>query len=150
MVVWSAEEGVAFNRGVAGSRIVAGDMRLTTWNRSGTACGARTRSGRSAAIPTASWRRIGRRARGTAIWSCTSSKEERSNGPTLAIGVVEGIVAIERYEATILGLANHAGTTPMADRQDALIAASQLTTGRETGRDIASRDGRSAPSADSR
>jgi N-carbamoyl-L-amino-acid hydrolase len=44
-----------------------------------------------------------------------------------AIGVVEGIVAIQRYRAVITGLANHAGTTPMAERQDALIAGSQLT-----------------------
>jgi N-carbamoyl-L-amino-acid hydrolase len=43
------------------------------------------------------------------------------------IGVVEGIVAIDRYTATVHGFANHAGTTPMPDRQDALIAASQLT-----------------------
>jgi N-carbamoyl-L-amino-acid hydrolase len=41
--------------------------------------------------------------------------------------VVEGIVAIDRYTATVTGVANHAGTTPMPDRQDALIAASQLT-----------------------
>ncbi len=29
--------------------------------------------------------------------------------------------------ATVTGFANHAGTTPMAERQDALVAASQLT-----------------------
>jgi N-carbamoyl-L-amino-acid hydrolase len=44
-----------------------------------------------------------------------------------AIGVVQGIVAIERYEARIAGFANHAGTTPMSERQDALVAASHLT-----------------------
>jgi N-carbamoyl-L-amino-acid hydrolase len=43
-----------------------------------------------------------------------------------AIGVVQGIVAIERYEAKITGFANHAGTTPMADRQDAVVALSHL------------------------
>jgi N-carbamoyl-L-amino-acid hydrolase len=42
------------------------------------------------------------------------------------IGVVEGIVAIHRYDVTIEGVANHAGTTPMDARQDALVAASQL------------------------
>ncbi len=42
------------------------------------------------------------------------------------IGVVEGIVAIDRYEAVITGAANHAGTTPMAMRQDALVAAARL------------------------
>lgn len=52
-------------------------------------------------------------------------------GGTLArdavpIGVVDGIVDIDRYEAIVTGLANHAGTTPMADRQDALLAAAEL------------------------
>ncbi len=45
----------------------------------------------------------------------------------IPVGVVEGIVSIDRYEVTVTGLANHAGTTPMADRQDALLAASHLT-----------------------
>ncbi|MBU1374540.1 MAG: Zn-dependent hydrolase [Alphaproteobacteria bacterium] len=42
------------------------------------------------------------------------------------IGVVEGIVAIDQYEVTIEGVANHAGTTPMPLRQDALIAAAKM------------------------
>jgi len=42
------------------------------------------------------------------------------------IGVVEGIVGIETWEVAIEGKANHAGTTPMNVRQDALIAASKL------------------------
>jgi N-carbamoyl-L-amino-acid hydrolase len=42
------------------------------------------------------------------------------------IGVVDGIVSIDRWEAEVEGFANHAGTTPMAQRQDALVAASQL------------------------
>lgn len=43
-----------------------------------------------------------------------------------SIGVVEGIVGISRYVLTLKGRANHAGTTPMDLRQDALIAACQL------------------------
>ena len=43
------------------------------------------------------------------------------------VGVVDGIVSIDDHEAIITGFANHAGTTPMTDRQDALIAASALT-----------------------
>jgi N-carbamoyl-L-amino-acid hydrolase len=39
------------------------------------------------------------------------------------IGVVEGIVGIRRYNVTFQGYANHAGTTPMARRQDALVMA---------------------------
>ena len=44
----------------------------------------------------------------------------------LQIGVVEGIVGIVHWEVTVEGFANHAGTTPMAMRQDALLAASKL------------------------
>ncbi len=42
------------------------------------------------------------------------------------IGVVEGIVAIRRWYATVDGFANHAGTTPMDQRQDALYAAALI------------------------
>ena len=40
----------------------------------------------------------------------------------IAIGVVEGIVGIKRWYITVSGFANHAGTTPMDQRQDALYA----------------------------
>ncbi len=40
-----------------------------------------------------------------------------------SIGIVEGIAGIRRYEVTFRGYANHAGTTRMEDRQDALVMA---------------------------
>ena len=43
------------------------------------------------------------------------------------IGVVQGIVGIEQWDVTIEGKANHAGTTPMNQRQDAMLAAAHLT-----------------------
>jgi N-carbamoyl-L-amino-acid hydrolase len=42
------------------------------------------------------------------------------------IGIVEGIVGINRHEVTIQGTANHAGTTPMGLRHDALLAGAKL------------------------
>ena len=42
------------------------------------------------------------------------------------IGVVDGIVAIDDFDGEVRGFANHAGTTPMQERRDALVAASQL------------------------
>jgi N-carbamoyl-L-amino-acid hydrolase len=45
----------------------------------------------------------------------------------IPVGVVDGIVSIDNYDVFITGTANHAGTTRMADRQDALIAAAALT-----------------------
>jgi len=42
------------------------------------------------------------------------------------IGIVEGIVGINWWDVTIEGFANHAGTTPMNQRQDALLAAAKF------------------------
>lgn len=42
------------------------------------------------------------------------------------IGVVQGVVGMQRYQIQITGRPNHAGTTPMDQRQDALVAAAQV------------------------
>ena len=47
---------------------------------------------------------------------------------SIPIGVVEGIVGIRRWNVTVEGFANHAGTTPMNQRQDALYAAARFVT----------------------
>ena len=42
------------------------------------------------------------------------------------LGLVTGIVGIRRYEVTVLGQSNHAGTTPMDQRKDALTGAARV------------------------
>jgi N-carbamoyl-L-amino-acid hydrolase len=42
------------------------------------------------------------------------------------IGIVEGIVGIRHWDVTVTGFANHAGTTPMDQRRDALLAAARF------------------------
>ena len=42
------------------------------------------------------------------------------------IGIVEGFVGIRWWDVTVTGSANHAGTTPMNARRDALLAAARL------------------------
>ena len=44
----------------------------------------------------------------------------------LDIGVVEGIVGIKQWEVTVAGFQNHAGTTPMDQRHDALLSAARF------------------------
>jgi N-carbamoyl-L-amino-acid hydrolase len=44
----------------------------------------------------------------------------------IPVGVVDGIVAIDEYEVEVRGFANHAGTTPMPQRKNALLAAARL------------------------
>ena len=69
----------------------------------------------------------------------------------LRIGVVEGIVGLHWIEVTVDGFANHAGTTPMDQRQDAMLAAAKFTVAvndairSEAGRQVAT-VGRLVPS----
>ncbi|MFH6602763.1 Zn-dependent hydrolase [Maribacter algicola] len=44
----------------------------------------------------------------------------------LDIGIVEGIVGLKWWDVDFTGFANHAGTTPMNARQDALLAAAKF------------------------
>ena len=126
MVVWAAEEGVAFTLGLAGSRIVAGDLKADmnqVWNGM-TRADAIHKIGGDPNHITDAVRPRGAHHCYLELHIEQGGTLEREN---ISVGVVEGIVAIDRYEATVTGFANHAGTTAMADRQDALLAASQLT-----------------------
>jgi N-carbamoyl-L-amino-acid hydrolase len=42
------------------------------------------------------------------------------------VGIVQGVVGAQRHRIVIEGRSNHAGTTPMEMRQDALVAAAQI------------------------
>jgi N-carbamoyl-L-amino-acid hydrolase len=127
IVVWAAEEGVAFNRGLSSSRIVAGDVAPSdmeqVWNGMRRGDAIKRIGGDPERIMDA------RRPKGH--WHGYLELHIEQGGTLerdgLEVGVVQGIVAIERYEARITGFANHAGTTPMAQRQDAAIAAAHLT-----------------------
>ena len=127
MVVWSAEEGVAFSRGLAGSRIVAGDIKPTdmemVWNGMRRAEAIRKIGGDPDRIMDAV-RPKGAHHAYLELHIEQGGNLDRAGVP---VGIVEGIVAIERFSVSIAGFANHAGTTPMAERQDALLAASHLT-----------------------
>jgi beta-ureidopropionase / N-carbamoyl-L-amino-acid hydrolase len=58
------------------------------------------------------------------------------------VGVVRSLAARTRLEVTLTGRADHAGTTPPAERRDALAAAARLIVGAE---DLALGDGSGAP-----
>jgi N-carbamoyl-L-amino-acid hydrolase len=125
VVVWAHEEGGTFPNGLNGSRAAAGELIAgemeQVWNGLRRADGIRRIGGDPDRIADA------RRA----PWFHAYLELHIEQGGTLdrqrvPIGVVEGIVAISRFRAVIVGAANHAGTTPMADRQDALVAASEL------------------------
>ena len=56
------------------------------------------------------------------------------------IGIVQGIVGLFWWDVTIEGFANHAGTTPMNRRHDAMLAAARFTV--MVNRVVTSRPGR--------
>jgi len=127
MVVWAHEEGFAFGRGLACSRIAAGDVTPAdldqVWNGMRRADALRKIGGNPDRIAEA------RRAKGS--HHCYLELHIEQGGTLeradIPVGVVEGIVAIDKYDAVITGFANHAGTTPIAERHDALLAAAHLT-----------------------
>ena len=127
IVVWSAEEGVAFGRGLAASRIVAGDIKPAdmdaVWNGMRRGDAVRKIGGNPERIMDA----VRPKGAHHAYLELHIEQGGTLERDKVAVGVVEGIVSIQRYSAVVTGFGNHAGTTPMAERQDALVAASRLT-----------------------
>ena len=125
MVVWTNEEGVAFNNGLFGSRAAAGLLDAGemdhVWNGVSQYDALKKIGGDPDRIASA------RRAAHYAYIELHIEQGGNLDREKIPVGVVEGIVAIDRYDVEIRGFANHAGTTPMPDRQDALLAASELT-----------------------
>ena len=122
VVIWQNEEG-----GLYGSRAVSGQLtpeELHNVSRSGKtiADGISFLGGDPQRLASA------RRATGDIAGYLELHIEQ---GGTLDrdhvnIGIVEGIVGIKQWEVTVTGFANHAGTTPMDERHDALVAAARF------------------------
>jgi len=122
VVVFVNEEG-----GKTGSRVMAGELRreeLELETASGFTIGEGIR--RLGGDPDALDR--ARREPGSAAGFLELHVEQGAvlEAAGIPIGVVEGIVGIRRWNATVRGAANHAGTTPMDQRRDALLAAAEL------------------------
>lgn len=124
-VVWAAEES-NYGSGLHGSRMAAGLIEEGEFDRVQNGVTKREAmkklGGDAARIAEA------RRAPGSfhtylELHIEQGGKLDRAGVP---IGVVEGIVTIDDYDVHVRGFANHAGTTPMAERRDALVAASQI------------------------
>ncbi len=121
MVIWSNEEG-----GLVGSRAAAGELASTdlerVFNGVRLADGLRKIGGEPTRLSEA------RLPPGAFRCYLELHIEQGANldRDKIPIGVVEGIVSIDEYDVEIRGFANHAGTTPMPERRNALLAAAQL------------------------
>ncbi|MDE3053012.1 MAG: M20 family metallo-hydrolase [Gemmatimonadota bacterium] len=119
VVVWSNEEG-----GLCGSRAVSG--QLPAFELNNVAAGGMTIADGIRAIGGDPGRiEQARRAPGSIAGYLELHIEQGRilEDAGVDIGVVLGIVAIHQWEVTISGETNHSGTTPMAQRHDALLAA---------------------------
>ena len=126
VVVWTNEEGVHFGTSAFGSSAAAGTLGNDVLERKdeqgATVADWLRRYGQDAASFGAA-----RIAPGTLAAIVELHIEQ---GPVLEeagikIGVVQGIVGLKRWKCIATGVANHAGTTPMNRRHDALAAAAQ-------------------------
>jgi N-carbamoyl-L-amino-acid hydrolase len=124
-VVWAAEES-NYGSGLHGSRMAAGLIEGDEFDRVQNGISKREAmkklGGDAARIAEA------RRAPGSfhAYLELHIEQGGKLDRAGIPIGVVEGIVTIDDFDVHVRGFANHAGTTPMAERRDALVAASQV------------------------
>ncbi len=123
LVNWTNEEGVRFSPAMLGSGVVAGRFPRAY---------ADARPALDGRTFGAELERIGYRGDEAARLRQVAAYVELhiEQGPVLEelgadIGVVEGIQGISWSTCRITGQAGHAGTTPMARRRDALVAAAE-------------------------
>ncbi len=126
VVIWANEEGHHFGKGVFGSSAAAGLLGPEVLDR-------RDDQG----VSLADWlRRYGQdparfaeaRIRPGAVAGYLELHIEQGaalDEARIPIGIVQGIVGINWWTCTATGFANHAGTTPMGRRRDALAAAAR-------------------------
>ncbi len=122
VVAWQNEEG-----GLVGSRIASGEFPARELDRVAVS-GKTIRDGIAfiggdPANLASAQRRRGDVAAYLELHIEQGSTLEREH---VDIGIVEGIVGIWQWTVTVDGFANHAGTTPMDRRQDALLSAARF------------------------
>ncbi len=127
VMVFTNEEGTSFHRWLLGSRAVAG-----LWEPEDFAAVADDGATLTDTLPNIGGNisRIETARRRPEEFACYFELHIEQ-GPTLhrggfPIGVVTGITGRSVYHVDIVGEANHAGTTPMALRRDAMSAAAQI------------------------
>ena len=127
VMVFTNEEGTSFHRWLLGSRAVAG-----LWEAEDFAAVADDGATLASRLPDIGGNisRITEARRRPEELACYLELHIEQ-GPTMhrggyPIGIVTGITGRSVYHVDIVGEANHAGTTPMALRKDAMSAAAQI------------------------
>lgn len=119
VVVWANEEGGLYGSRAVSGQLTAAEMANVSWSGKSIADGMAFLGGTPARVSEAR-----RHPRDIA----TYLELHIEQGGTLErdgvnIGVVEGIVGIWQWNVLVTGTQNHAGTTPMDQRNDAVLSA---------------------------
>ncbi|PFH88075.1 Zn-dependent hydrolase [Bacillus sp. AFS088145] len=127
VIVFTDEEGARFSFGMIGSRGIAGTLtleELQNQDQQGiTVAQAMSEAGYDPLLIDQSVRSIGSVKSYIELHIEQGKVLENDN---LSVGIVTGIAGPLWLKFTIEGKAGHAGTTPMNDRNDALVVASQI------------------------
>jgi len=126
VVIWTNEEGGRFYAGLFGSSAAAGVLPAGIASRQDDA-GEKLSDWLTRMGGNASRISEARISKGTLAGYLELHIEQGAvlDEAKIPIGVVQGIVGISQRTCTATGFANHAGTTPMDRRKDALAAASR-------------------------
>ena len=125
VIAFSEEEGVRFKTPFIGSRVLIGDMDGASLARKDAAGITVTQAIRSFGLDPAELPQAALDAHTFAYLELHIEQGPVLESLGLALGVVETIAGQARLSFTFTGKANHAGTTPMHLRQDALAGAAE-------------------------
>jgi allantoate deiminase len=126
VIAFTGEEGSRFPVGLLGSRVMAGILPGTVAaqlrDRAGTSV---SEAATAAGLDPGGLDRVARDDLACLV------ELHIEQGPVLEragiqVGVVETIVGIHRFQAVVRGQADHAGTTPLDQRADALLGAAEV------------------------
>lgn len=127
LAVWTEEEGSRFRNGLIGSRAFIGEVAPTELDDADAQGITLASALRNWELEPAQLTEVAREpGQVHAYVELHIEQGAKLDAAGLQVGVVTGIVGIRRYDVSVKGQANHAGTTPMHLRQDALVAAAQM------------------------
>jgi beta-ureidopropionase / N-carbamoyl-L-amino-acid hydrolase len=127
LVIWMNEEGSRFTPATMGSAVCSGAIPLSNALETTDSNGTTVRDALSKHLTQLP--KLEKRNLGTKGFAFVEAHIEQ--GPILEatgcqIGVVTGIQGLCIYEVEVVGFEAHAGTTPLSNRRDALVAAVDL------------------------
>jgi N-carbamoyl-L-amino-acid hydrolase len=122
VVVWANEEGGLYGSRAVSGQLTAAELSNRAWSGKTIEEGMAFLGGSPSRVAEV------RRQRGDIATYLELHIEQGGTleREALNIGVVEGIVGIGRWQVTVTGFQNHAGTTPMDERHDAMLSAARF------------------------